>query len=90
MSHSENYSMTSAVMVTGSHEMLELGYDVSPIMHYEADTGFSSFKGTDSERPPSFPGPSPYSSQEILTADQLPSRYDDKMGFEEDTVDSGL
>jgi hypothetical protein len=73
--------------VKGSHEMLELGYDVSPMIQFEADAGYSSFKG---ERPPSIPGPSPYSSQEIAAADQLPSRYEDEVGFEEDTLDSGL
>lgn len=45
-----------------STEKLEIGYDLSPIARFESDAGSAKPKG----RPPSMPGPSPYSSNEHL------------------------
>lgn len=87
------YTITSLAFA-GSHETLELGYDLSPIAtsiaQYEADAGFSTFKPR--ERPPSLPGPSPYSSQENLaTADQMAYGDDDISGATDGFVmDSAL
>ncbi|XP_065845343.1 contactin-5-like isoform X2 [Oscarella lobularis] len=47
---------------TNSTEKLEVGYDLSPIARFESDAGSAKPKG----RPPSMPGPSPYSSNEHL------------------------
>ncbi|XP_062500397.1 protein sidekick-1-like [Corticium candelabrum] len=72
----------------GSHEHVEMGYDVSPISRHEMDSGFSTFKP--GHRPLST-GPSPYSSRENLTtAEHLGVGQDDMTDLEQREVEDSV